>query len=76
MPQRVLSDWLAMCRSCSNNSCKDISIASKSNELAEWVLPVLVTTGKAPVGLLARNSRRLTNELLFDDDTLLPEPGV
>lgn len=38
-----------------------------------------LTTGKAPVALLARNSRLLTNELLLllDDAPLLElEPGV
>jgi hypothetical protein len=51
-------------------------MASKSNELAEYprtLLPLL-TTGRAPVTLLARISRRLTNELLLDDDPLMPEP--
>ena len=32
-----------------------------------------ITTGKAPVVLLARISRRLTNELLFDDPLLEPD---
>ncbi|GAC1350630.1 MAG: hypothetical protein NVSMB27_34940 [Ktedonobacteraceae bacterium] len=38
------------------------------------LLLLVLTTGKAPVTLLARISRRLINELLFDDDPLLPEP--
>jgi len=53
-----------------------MSMASKSNALEDCVFPVLVITGNAPVALLARISRRLTNELLLDDDPLLPEPGV
>ena len=35
--------------------------------------PVDGSTGKAPVVLLARISRRLTNELLFDDPLLEPD---
>ena len=50
-------------------------MASKSNVPGAYPLRPTLTTGKAPVALLARNSRRLTNELLLDDAPLL-EPGV
>ncbi len=50
-------------------------MASKSNAPGAYPLRPVLMTGKAPVALLARNSRRLTNELLLDDAPLL-EPGV
>src|SRR5579884_3214526 len=65
MPQRAASGWLAIWRSCSNNSCSDKIISSSSNEPGSRSIPAVPGMGNAPVILLARLSRRLTNELLL-----------